>query len=497
MQLQNDPLSVLQPGCDENGLRKFLMKTMINNGWLAGLVLYLEREYKSDLKSPFATDGRKLYYGPNWNKVSLEQRLTSLGHICLHLMCEHYRIPKMVLDHRFVYGPIVTQLWSLACDMIVEIWLPSLGLHWGVWSKGTSNRGDDQVDHFGALVRNQLNIDRNDTALSAYQKIFNALHICKSSYRSHGGSRTYFRIVLKEIRENLERMTTYNYNYRSESHIIRKVSDEIDQVFDDENLSEEQLQQETLRLLYRAFGRKFNPADDHLFIKHDGSQIVQDKHVNSIVHISQQIQEYIKNCGKMPADFSEYLNHLNEHKLSWLELVSQYLSLERGDLSWKRLNKRYLWNKIYLPGVDHRMRLDVYVALDTSGSMSEEELRQSVSEIYGLCSNFDHFTVTLIQCDCSIKSVQEFDEFTQPDELKEKLKRISGQGGTNYWPVFKYIWKQIDEQGADPKLLVYFTDLCITGSELPQDPPSFPVIWVRTCKQKYYSPSYGLIVDFS
>ena len=112
--------------------------------------------------------------------------------------------------------------------------------------------------------------------------------------------------------------------------------------------------------------------------------------------------------------------------------------------------------------------LDVTLVLDTSGSISDEEMRQFVSEVDAIKGQMGA-RVTLHACD----------ERLAPDgpwiyEAWEGLqlpKSFAGGGGTRFTPAFEWA----EQQDRRPDLLVYFTD---AQGEFPKHEPSFPVIWL-------------------
>jgi len=113
-------------------------------------------------------------------------------------------------------------------------------------------------------------------------------------------------------------------------------------------------------------------------------------------------------------------------------------------------------------------QLDIVVALDTSGSISDDEIAQCLAEINALKGQM-RARVTLFACDAALAQddpwvYEPWEEFTAPDEL-------TGGGGTSFKPVFEYVEKH---QQA-PDLLVYFTD---ADGEFPETMPTYPVIWL-------------------
>jgi len=171
--------------------------------------------------------------------------------------------------------------------------------------------------------------------------------------------------------------------------------------------------------------------------------------------------------GNLPAGIQRLVKDLLQPQLPWQILLSRYLnSLMKGDYKWIPPNKRYVWQNIYLPRIYDQYALKVVVALDTSGSISENELTYFVSEVTGILRCTFEYTLWVIACDAEVQEVQRLRKGDPVSKI-----RVSGGGGTRFEPVFDYV----KEHRLDPDVLVYFTDLC--GS-FPEEKPPYPVIWI-------------------
>ena len=115
--------------------------------------------------------------------------------------------------------------------------------------------------------------------------------------------------------------------------------------------------------------------------------------------------------------------------------------------------------------------MEIVVAVDTSGSVSEEAFQRFFSEIVNTVKGFTNYKLTLIQCDCTVQDVQEFS--TEKPFCKKTPLMIKGGGGTDFSPVFTYV----KEKKLSPKVLLYYTD---GHGTYPEKKPEYPVIWVLT-----------------
>jgi predicted metal-dependent peptidase len=171
-------------------------------------------------------------------------------------------------------------------------------------------------------------------------------------------------------------------------------------------------------------------------------------------------------------------------RVDWRVILQEFVSqATRSDYCWIRPNPRYITQGIYLPGLYAQTVGNFVVALDTSGSVSQDQLTQFSAEITSMLETYDT-TLEVIYAD---NEVQGRETFTRAD-LPLKLK-LNGGGGTDFRPVFELVGK-----GENPPLcLVYLTDLCCT--KYPEQIPQYPVLWVNTERYRWKEPPFGRVVE--
>lgn len=185
-----------------------------------------------------------------------------------------------------------------------------------------------------------------------------------------------------------------------------------------------------------------------------------------------QAANHAKKQGKLPANMERYVSGLTEYSVDYKELLRQFLerALTRSDYDWRMPNKRYACQQgVYLPslwGEDDELH-DAVIAVDTSGSMSQQELTIISGHLSHMLELFN-LNLHLIYCDTAIANTEVLSrEDIQDDGLHLQAK---GGGGTDFKPPFEYI----EEKGIEPRFLIYFTDLCCNS--FPEE-PRFPVFW--------------------
>lgn len=164
-------------------------------------------------------------------------------------------------------------------------------------------------------------------------------------------------------------------------------------------------------------------------------------------------------AGKMSTDNELLIERLNYKARDWKGDLRRFASraLEVTlESSKKKRNRRYA---LMYPGVIKEERLHIGVAVDTSGSISDEALNQFMAEIANMAK---YAIVTVVEADSEVKNSYLFDP-------KKKYK-VSGRGGTAYQPAFDYFTNETDVDGV-----IYLGDMDNFGEALTK--PKYPVLW--------------------
>lgn len=163
--------------------------------------------------------------------------------------------------------------------------------------------------------------------------------------------------------------------------------------------------------------------------------------------------------GSLPQYLSNILNEYGKSKVSWKTVLRQfvYASINSNKKKTrKRVNRRY--GTIY-PGKKKDVYAHIGVAMDTSGSVSEQSLQDYIAELNAMHRALP-IKLTVIQADCVVTDVSEFNP--------KKQMKISGRGGTAYQPAFD----KAKELKVDA--CIYFGDMDCADTPVK---PKYPVLW--------------------
>ncbi len=179
-------------------------------------------------------------------------------------------------------------------------------------------------------------------------------------------------------------------------------------------------------------------------------------------------EKIVKEYGNAPASIKRVIEKSYYiPTVDWASLVASILSEDTSDYSFARPDRRYSGMDVVLPGMYSIDNLkDVVFAYDTSGSITDEDLKSYYHETLSLFQNFTNLKGWIGVCDADLHFFGEIEQQSKFEDF-----HFFGGGGTDFNPVFN----KIKEKGLKPKALFYFTDTY--GSFPPEEPP-YPVFWL-------------------
>ena len=160
----------------------------------------------------------------------------------------------------------------------------------------------------------------------------------------------------------------------------------------------------------------------------------------------------VDGAGNLPAGVKRLIQELTEPKMNWRELLRMQLeSTIKSDYTWMRASRKGWHMDAVMPGRNTDPMIDIAVALDASGSISESMLKDFLSEIQGIMDSFPAYKIHVITFDTEAYNPAQYDS----DNLDSICDyEVKGGGGTDFDCVYNYL----KENEIEPKRLVMFTD---------------------------------------
>lgn len=201
-------------------------------------------------------------------------------------------------------------------------------------------------------------------------------------------------------------------------------------------------------------------------------------------------RQIVKSQGKGMGNVDELVDELLEPRMNWKEFLRNFiLSSVITDYQICPPSKRHLWRGIHLPSPKKSDAIEVAFIVDTSGSMSTDEIRDGLSELKGILQQFESFRIWYVECDWDIQRIIELTPYTYN---LDEVKKIKGRVGTRF-PVAHIVEQIQNEKGGEPSAIVYFTDGYgnVEGSMV-----NLPVIWLL-CQKHDFKPGFGAVVEYT
>lgn len=201
------------------------------------------------------------------------------------------------------------------------------------------------------------------------------------------------------------------------------------------------------------------------------------------VKVAQSAQS-AKMMGKMSANLERLVDGMLKPIVDWREVLHRFVIKARTDeRTFSRPNRRFLPQGLYVPSVSGETMGELVFAVDCSGSIGEDELKQFASEITTVWQDQCPTSVHVIYFDHEVCHYDKFERGNDEPSIKPH-----GGGGTAFSPVFEYMSKN----DIDPVACIFLTDLYCNdfGTE-----PQCPVLWVSTdTHQEEQTVPFGEVV---
>ena len=187
--------------------------------------------------------------------------------------------------------------------------------------------------------------------------------------------------------------------------------------------------------------------------------------------------------GSIPGDIQVILDKLLNPKLSWNKILLKYLhSRAKDDYSWRKFNRRFFptW---MLPSLYSERLKNLTIAVDISGSVSDDDFKAFVSEIASIFRMMKPELITVLQFDTVLHSVDTVKSIPELMAIK-----FTGRGGTLISPVLTWCNEN------KPELLLVFTDggFCFSDQVTKTE-----TIWlIHNDKGEQFKAPFGKVIHY-
>lgn len=205
-----------------------------------------------------------------------------------------------------------------------------------------------------------------------------------------------------------------------------------------------------------------DPLDDVMEASPATSKEVEEKWKIRTV----QAGQVAKMAGKLSADMKRLVDSLVDPKVAWQELLRRFVSKRaKTERSFSRPNRRFIAQGVYLPAMAGEVLGKIAIAVDCSGSISQEVLTEFATEINAIKETMRPSSIDVYYFDSEVSHTETY----EPDDALDI--KPHGGGGTAFSPIME----AVNAREEQPECLVVLTDLYCSdfGTQ-----PDYPVLWV-------------------
>jgi predicted metal-dependent peptidase len=154
------------------------------------------------------------------------------------------------------------------------------------------------------------------------------------------------------------------------------------------------------------------------------------------------------------------LADLLEPKVNWREVLRDFVKSicnSKDASSWRKVNRRFLSTGTYMPSLIGEKVGHLVIAIDTSGSVGDEELSEFLSEVKGIAEEVNPACVDLLYWGSSVVGHETYGDGEATNIINST--RPKDGGGTSPSCVSEYL----KEKNIKPECVIILTDGCVGG----------------------------------
>lgn len=189
-------------------------------------------------------------------------------------------------------------------------------------------------------------------------------------------------------------------------------------------------------------------------------------------NLRESVIQAAKAAGNLPGEIKRMVDDLLKPQINFRDLIEASIaSKQKFDTTFMKTNRRS-WGHpdgVIFPGDLPEQEINIAVAMDNSGSISNEVLREMLSEVKGIADTFKY----KMKVWCFDTQVSGYTEYSSEEDNNVENYQFTGGGGTHIAANFDYI----EKHEIDTDLLIVFTDL-YCGSLSSIDPNIVDTVWI-------------------
>jgi len=194
-------------------------------------------------------------------------------------------------------------------------------------------------------------------------------------------------------------------------------------------------------------------------------------------------------AGNLPGGVKRMIKDLTEPVMNWRELLQQQIeSTVKSDFTWSRPSRRSWHMDAIMPGMIPGNQIDVVIGIDTSGSITDQDLKIFLSEIKGIMESYDEYRIHVCGWDTAVHNSAVF-----TSDNMDSIEGFEPGGGGGTDP--HCVWTWLQDNQIEPKKLIMFTDYCFFGWSPAEVEQYCDTVWIIK-GNKSAEPEFGVYAHY-
>ena len=194
------------------------------------------------------------------------------------------------------------------------------------------------------------------------------------------------------------------------------------------------------------------------FDEHDwesAEDMSEDEKQQLAREIDQALRQGALLAGKLSGSVPREIAEAMEAKVDWREVLRDFVNsicADKDNSTWRRPNRRWVDQNIYMPSSIGEAVGRIVVGIDTSGSIGQAEIGQFLGELISICNHVQPEGIDLVYWDTEVAGHEKYDR--GDFEAIMSSTKPAGGGGTDPRCVPEYL----EKHKMNPECVIMLTD---------------------------------------
>jgi predicted metal-dependent peptidase len=178
--------------------------------------------------------------------------------------------------------------------------------------------------------------------------------------------------------------------------------------------------------------------DDHGW--ESAGEMTREEQEGLAKDIDQALRQGAILAGKLKGNVPREITDVLEAKVDWREALREFVTsfcADKDESTWRRPSRRWIGQDVYMPSLIGESVGRIVVAIDTSGSIGNEEIGQFLGEVRNICERVKPEGIDLLYWDTAVAQHEKYEQ----DQLENLLAstKPNGGGGTSPQCIIDYM----------------------------------------------------------